>query len=411
MQFRTVTRFLEPRLHGIPTRFMDVARSDTTSWDLFEDLPDPHGVYRWLRDQAPVYKTPRHGQYVLSRYADVSDALLDHATFSSRLTAFPLPEHLPVVNMDPPKHDELRAVVSRPFLPREVAKLEANIREMVVRRLNDLAEKGWGDFVTEFAELVPSDVIGGVLGVDEPDRRRLRRWAGDFLSRDPGEPIAPPRAVAAIEGLKQYFIGLRPQREAEPRDDLITVVSQAKVRGARLSDQDYGAMCAMIAVAGYETTTHLIAHCLLELFKHPEQRLWLSEHTEGIPNAVKEVVRFDSPVPFAGRIVTRDVQLHGVTIPRGSPTVLILASASRDERRFSDPDRFDVRREDADSVGFGLGRHTCFGAPLARLEARIVLEEVLRRYPTYEVDETGVVPLGPAEATGYQCMPIRLRAP
>lgn len=377
-------------------------------WDLYDDLPNPHGVYRWLRDEAPVYKTPGYGLYVLSRYADIAAALQDHATFSSRLSAFPRPEHLPVITMDEPRHEELRAVVIRPFLPREVLKLEGTIRELVVTRLNALAAKGWGDFVTEFAELVPSDVIGGLLGVPEPDRRNMRRWASDFLSRDAGVAPAPPRAVAGIQSLKQYFISLRPERDAQPRDDLISAVSSATVRGARLSDHDYGAMCSMIAMAGYETTTHLISHALLELFRHSDQRNWLRDNPESIPNAIKEVVRYSSPVPFVGRTATRDVQMHDQTIPRGAPVIMILASASRDERQYSDPDRFDVRRADADSVAFGLGRHTCFGAPLARLEARVVLEEVLRRFSHYEIDESTLVSVGPSETSGYRTMRIRL---
>jgi cytochrome P450 len=377
-------------------------------WELFSEHPTPLAVYRWLRDEAPVYLTPTLGHYALSRHADIAAALLDHQTFSSRLSAFPRPEHLPIVHQDPPKHDELRALISKPFLSREVSKLEDSIRAIVVRRLDALADKGWGDLVTEFAELIPSDVIGGLLGVDEGDRPKLRRAAGDYLSRDPNDAIAPPRAVAGIEFLKQYFVSLRPGRDANPREDLITTISQARARGARLSDGDFGAMCAMIAVAGYETTTNLISHALVELHRHPDQRAWLAEHPQAIPNGLREVLRYRTPIPIVGRVATRDVQLHGQTIPRGAPVVLIVCSAARDERHYRDPNRFDVRREDSESIAFGQGRHTCFGAPLARLEGRVVLEEVLRRFPRYEVDESSLLPSGPGNTNGYQRALIRL---
>lgn len=380
-------------------------------WETFDELADPSAVYRWLRDEAPVYRTPTHGHYVLSRYADVSHALLDHETFSSRLSAFPKPEHLPIVQMDPPKHDELRAIVSKPFLPREVAKLEGSIREIVVRRLNALADEGEGDFVTQFAELLPSDVIGGLLGLDEEARPAVRRWAAEFMSRDAGDPTPPPRSRIAMSSLREYFVARRRERDERPRDDLMTTLSLAAVRGRRLSDMDYASLCAMIAIAGYETTTNLIAHAFLELHRHPDQRAWLTEHPTGIPNAIKETLRFTSPTTLVHRLATRDVELHGKTIPKGSPVTLLLASAGRDERRYPEPDRFDVRREDSDNLSFGQGRHTCFGAPLARLETRLVLEELLRRFPAYQVVDGSVLRSAPGTASGYQRIVARLGPP
>jgi cytochrome P450 len=163
-------------------------------------------------------------------------------------------------------------------------------------------------------------------------------------------------------------------------------------------------MCAMLAIAGYETTTNLICHALLQLNRHPEQRAWLNENLDGIPNAIKETVRYCSPTTLVHRVVTRDVELHGCTIPRGAPVGLILAAASRDERHYPDPDRFDVRRVDAESLGFGQGRHACFGAPLARLEARIVLEEMLRRFPNYEIDTDSVKRSQPGPTIGFERM-------
>ncbi|HEX2881310.1 MAG TPA: cytochrome P450 [Polyangiaceae bacterium] len=278
-------------------------------------------------------------------------------------------------------------------------------------RLDALATKGGGDLVTEFAELIPSDVIGGILGVEPADRPRLGRCATEFLVRDRGEIPAPARAIAALETVKEFFIALRKGRDESPQDDLITHVSQARVRKARLSDQDYGAMCATIAMAGYETTTHLITHALVELFRHADQRERLAEEPTGIPNAVKEVVRYRTPVPIIGRMATRDVHLHDTTIPRGAAVLLIAASAARDERHYSHPERFDIRRDDPDSPGFGQGRHTCFGAPLARLEARVVLEEVLRRFPRYELDESSMIPTGPGDTSGFRRVLLRLDTP
>jgi cytochrome P450 len=152
----------------------------------------------------------------------------------------------------------------------------------------------------------------------------------------------------------------------------------------------------------------LIGHLLLELFRHPEQRRWLAANEEGIPNAIKEAVRYCNPATMVFRLATRDIELHGTTIPRGAPVALLFAAASRDERRYPDPDRFDIRREDAESLGFGLGRHTCFGAPLARLETKLVLEEVLRRFPNYAIDESSLKRSAPAAAMGYTRMLARM---
>jgi cytochrome P450 len=377
-------------------------------WNPYEELADPLPVYRWLRDEAPVYKTPSHGYYTLSRYADIADALQDHKTYSSRLSAFPRPEDLPIIQMDPPKHDELRAVLSKPFLPREVQKLEESIRQIIRRRLDAVVAKGEGDLVTEFAEQIPSDVVGSILGVDAADQANLRHWSAEFLAREAGNPGLPARSVEGIKRLREYFIRARREREASPRDDLMTMVSQATVRGARFSDSDYAGLCSTVAVAGYETTANLIGYILLELYRHPEQRKWLTKNFAGIPNAIKEAVRYCNPAPVVFRLATRDVELHGTTIPRGAPVALLLAAASRDERRYADPDRFDIRREDAESLGFGLGRHTCFGAPLARLETKLVLEEVLSRYPNYEVNEGSIERSAPAAAMGYTRMLVRM---
>lgn len=374
-------------------------------WDPYEYHTAPE-VYRWLRNEAPVYKALPYGFYALSRHADVSGALLDPRTYSSRLSAFPKPEHLPVIQMDDPKHAELRAIVIKPFLPREVAKLEHTVLEVVTRRLDGLAAKPQGDLVTEFAELVPSDVIGGILGVPAAERPLLGRWATDYMSRDAGNMTA--RSLGSIVAFREYFSACRREREVLPRNDLLTSISQATVRGSRLSDADYGLICAMLAIAGYETTTNLICHVMLQLAQHAEQREWLRQHPDYIPNAVKEAVRYCSPTTLVHRVVTCDVNLHGTTIPRGAPVGLILAAASRDERHYPDPDRFDIRREDAESLGFGQGRHACFGAPLARLETRVVLEQVLRRFPHYEVDASSVKRSDPGPTIGFERMEVRL---
>lgn len=377
-------------------------------WDPYDAFADPFPVYRWLRDTAPVYRTPTHGYYALSRYEDIANALQDHHTFRSQLTAFPKPEHLPIVQMDPPKHDELRAVIAKPFSPREVGKLEERIRGIVTRRLDALAARGGGDWVTEFAELVPSELIGGMLGVPEAERSMLGDWARAFMSRDSGSPLPPPRAIVGYDTLKQYFIVARRECDARPRDDLMTSLSQARVRGARLSDLDYAAMCSMLAVAGYETTTNLLCHAFHQLYRHPEQRAWLASQPTEIPNAIKETLRFCTPTILVHRMTAHEVRMHDCTIPRGAPMVLLLASAGRDERRYVEPDRFDIRRVNTDHLAFGLGRHTCFGAPLARLETKIVLEETLRRFPSYTIDEASLEPSGPGASSGFRRMLTQL---
>ena len=356
---------------------------------------DPYPVYRRLRDEAPVYRDPEHGWWVLSRFQDVSEALRDWQTFSS--SKGPAPENpdedgrkYSIISMDPPKHDRVRAVLKRFFTPKAVAAMDAALRTVVDAHLDKLQTGTTIDAMEAFAFSVPTDVIGDLLDVPAADREQLRVWWEAFLTRHEGEVAMPASAIEANRCISEYVGRLIEQRRGVPGDDLISIVVNATFNDPehgeiQLSPREVLMFCNLLSAAGSETTQKLISNGLVALHEHPDQWEQLKADPAVIPAAVNEALRYDTPSHWVARTLTEPVERHGVRMEAGDWVLLLLGSANRDERRYEDPDRFVIDRPKGVDVYFGWGIHVCLGQWLARREAQIVFEQIAKRFPNYAI--------------------------
>lgn len=371
---------------------------DPFSYEIDED---PYPVYRWMRDEAPVYRNEKMDFFALTRFQDNLDAFIDKdaytSTWSTSLEFMNEPHARSglMIWMDPPEHNRYRGLVSKAFTPRRIADLEPRIRAIATGYLDALVGRECFDVVKEFTARLPMDVISSLLGIPESDRRWVQEGSNAMLHRDPGNPLPRPEAIAATHEVLAYFDEQIAARRARPRDDMMTLLTQVEFEDedgsiARLSDPDIRQFLMLLATAGNETVTKLLATAYYELWRNPDERARVVAEPALARNAVEELLRFDPPSQYQGRVTTRDVTIHGVVIPKHSRVLLINGATGRDERKFADPDRFDVRREIDVHLGFGYGRHICLGASLARLESRIAIEELLGRFPVYEVPADGV---------------------
>jgi len=349
---------------------------------LHPDFPlQLHAIYRELRDHHPVYRHPERGFYALSRFEDVKWAASDPALFSSEGT-FVGAELLPmIVALDPPHHDRLRALVTRAFSPKRVAEIEPRVRAVACELLDALPAREPCDLLAPFAWQLPSRVIGELIGIPEERQPAFLAWTEALVGVDPTGQNPNVPVFGSIYG---EFAKLLAERREERRDDLMSALLDAEVDGERLTQQELLGFCFVLITAGNDTTANLVANGIALLAEHPEQRALLAAEPARIPDAVEEMLRFEPPAQQLPRRITRDVVRHGVAIPARSEVMLIWAAANRDERQFPDPERFDVQRRPR-HLAFGHGTHFCLGANLARLEARIAFEELLRRFPDYEL--------------------------
>jgi cytochrome P450 len=380
---------------------------------------DPYPLYQHFRDEEPCAYNPKMDFYALFRFEDVWNATLDWETMSSTLgPSLENRGQIPggffsIIGMDPPAHTKLRNVVSRGFTPRRIGALEAEIRGIAKSYLEPLASRDAFDFEQEFAVKFPMDVISALLGIPEEDRDAYRHSIDQGLNRDPDGGL-DPSGISAIGSGQNYMARLIEQRRREPREDLVTVLAEAEFEDVdgvrrRLSDPECAAFVTLLAAAGAETTAKLLGHAIYLLWKHPDQRQSLWDDPARIPNAIEEVLRYEAPSQFQGRVGLRDSTWHGVLIPAGARVALVTGAACRDEREYSDPDRFDVARRHERELYFGHGHHVCIGKSLARLETRIALEEIAARFPHYEVDESGITRTYQAHVKGYVNLPIATR--
>ncbi|HTK16700.1 MAG TPA: cytochrome P450 [Acidimicrobiia bacterium] len=374
---------------------------------------DPFPMYRDLRDNAPCYYNDALDFWALSRYDDVLSALHDPQTYCSRFgitleqqNALPM-----LLTTDPPDHTDLRRMVSRAFTPRRVADLESAVRELAQRYLEPVLEKGEGDIVADYAAQLPLDVIARMLGVPSADEESLGRWTNALLERDEGVPDVTPAGVDAAINLFKYFSEFVAERrdalaDDDAPDDLTTALCTTG-----LTDEQVVGFCFLLIIAGNETTTKLLANCLLALQRFPGERAKVVSEPRRIPDAVEEILRYEGSTQLMARTLTRPVELHGERMPEGAKVLVLLGSANRDERVWDRPDEFDIDRASAvQHVGFGHGIHVCLGAALARLEMRVSLEEILRCMPEYEVDETACTRVHSGNVRGWATMPIRCHA-
>jgi cytochrome P450 len=384
----------------------------------YEFHEDPYPTYRWLRQNAPLYRNQALGFYALSRFKDVVAASMDWRTYSSaegttveRIDPALFDETPMMIFTDPPRHDRLRKLVSRAFTPRRIADLEPFVRATTVALLDRLAEQGGGDFVKDFSALLPMDVIFTMLGVPAQDRRQARAWMDVSLERDDDTPAIPMRAIEGMLNMRQYWSELVPALRRQPNGGLISALLDAEIAtddggGTRLTDGEIIGFCQLIGAAGNETVTKLLANAAVLFARHPGEYAKMRADSALIPNVFEEVLRYTSPSQYQGRTVTRDVQWYGTTVPKGARILLLTAAANRDEREFADPDRFDIERSVPTALGFGYGIHFCLGASLARLESRVALEEFARRFPRYRIDESRCVRVHMSNVHGYESVPF-----
>ena len=384
----------------------------------YEIDADPYPIWRRMRDEAPLYRNERYDFWALSRFQDVLDASIDHAVYSSgRGTVLEIirgpqpPPMQPMIFMDPPEHDRLRALVSRAFSPKRIAQMEASTRTIVCDYLEPLRDAHGFDFVADFGAKVPMMVISSMLGVPIADRDAIREWTDQMLHCDPDEVDAEARRMEFGGKLFEYIAGYIAERRTTPRDDMMTDLLHAEIEDPdggtrRLADHELLAFILLLAGAGNETVARLLGWSGATLARFPQERAKLVAAPGLLPNAIEELLRYEAPSPIQARTLTRDVAWYGETVRAGSVMMLLTGSAGRDERQYPDPDRFDVERKIGRHVSFGYGAHFCLGAALARLEGRIALEETLARFPTWEVDWDRSERVHTSTVRGYARLPI-----
>jgi len=379
---------------------------DPYSYEIHEN---PYPTYARLRSEAPVYHNAERGFYALSRYQDVRDAMQDWQTFSSQGgVALEGSGKAPpmIIAMDPPRQTKLRRIISTAFTPRRVAEMEPRVRQLTLHYLLPLLERSEFDFIRDFSAKLPMGVIAAMLGVPEEDHDMLRNWSDTLLHREPDNPHVTPAGVEAAGNIVQYFARAIEERKRRGGVDLLSALLAAEVDGEKLSREEVLGFCFLLIIAGNETTTKMLGNAVDLLYRHPEQRARLVREPQRIADAVEEVVRFDNSTQMLARLVTRDVSLHGVTIPAGARVLLLIGSANRDERAIERADEFDVFRPPVAHLSFGIGTHFCLGASLARLEGRVALEEILRRIPEYEIDESRRERVHSTNVRGYARLPV-----
>ncbi len=356
---------------------------------------DPYPVYRRLREEAPLYYNDQHDFYALSRFEDVEKGLLNAQTYISGKGGIieliradiEMPKGI-LIFEDPPTHTIHRRLLSRAFAPRRVADLEPKIREFCARSLDPFVGSDRFDFIADLGAQMPMRTIGMLLGIPEADQEAVRDHVDANLRTEAGQPMEVKENFVTGEMFADYI----DWRAENPSDDIMTELLNAEFEdetGTRrhLTRSELLTYIEVVAGAGNETTTRLIGWTGKVLAEHPEQRAELVKDPSLIPAAIEELLRFESPAPHVGRYVVRDeVAVHGQTVPAGSIMLFLVGSANRDDRRYPDGDHFDIHRAIDRHLTFGNGIHLCLGSALARLEGRVALEEVLARFPTWEVD-------------------------
>jgi cytochrome P450 len=381
---------------------------DPYSYEIHED---PYPVYRRLRDEAPAYFNARRRFWTLSRYDDVRVASNDWRTFTSSqgITVEPLRKGIEphIIEMDPPRHTQLRALVSRAFTPNRITQLEDPIRARTRALIAPFAATGRVDVIADFAALLPMAVIGEMLGVPAADQDRLRYSADALLHREPDTDELTPAGIEGAATLYRYFDALIRDRRQQPGDDLVSVLVAAEEQGHALTHSELLGFCFLLIIAGNETTTKLLGNAVFWLAENPDQRAAVAQDPTLVAGAVEETLRYDGSTQAMARCLTHDVELHGEQLHAGTKVLLLFGSANRDERRWPDADRFDVRRDTAGHFAFGHGIHHCLGAALARLEARVALEELLPVLGDYEVDKERSRRVHSGNVRGFASLPLR----
>jgi cytochrome P450 len=399
----------------------------TTSNDLYWDPynveinTDPYPVFKLLREEMPVYYNEEHDFYAVSRYADVERGLKDRETFISGKggaleiikSGLRMPSGI-VIFEDPPTHTIHRSLLSRMFTPRKVARLEAQIRQFCADALDPLVGSDGFDVIGELGAVMPGRVIGMLMGLPDEDAREVRQQIGTGSRRSPNAyeemQTGEEFSAAFVRRMDEYL----DWRMEHPGDDIMTELLTVEFEdeaGTRrsLTRQEVSTYCSVVLGAGNETTTRLIGWFCKLLAEHPDQRRTLVQDRALLPQAIEEVLRFEPPPPVVGRYVAVDAEFQGQTVPAGSALLNLIGAANRDEDKFSDGERFDILRPSVSHLSFGFGAHFCLGAGLARLEGRIAAEELLARFPEWEVDLDHAILQPVALTRGWESLPLVLR--
>lgn len=354
-------------------------------------VDDPYPIYRELRDEHPLYHNEERGFWALSRFGDVQETARNWRSFTSAAGSdididpdFFGPGDF--INSDPPRHGRMRGVVKEFFSLKTLGSLEPLIATRVRALLDPLIARGEGEFVSEVSTRLPLSVICGLIGLPVDDPGRLTKMMHDVLERTPGSSEVPRRAIAARRELEEYVLEVAARRRERPREDVLSAIVAAEQSGDLAPDEVTG-MVLLLLLAGWETSSVLAANAVWLLARNADQRKLLIDEPGRIPAAIEEMLRFESPAQQHTRVASADIELHGHTIPAGERIVLLWAAANRDEERWPDADRFRIDRRPKRNLAFGEGIHHCLGAPLARLEAKVLLEELLARGPSFEVSE------------------------
>lgn len=384
--------------------------------DVFSDdvRRNPYPVYEQMRRHSPLlYVPPPFDGWLIFDYDGVKRALNDHEQFSSKV---PAPPNWFIFS-DPPVHSKLRGLISRAFTPKSIAALEPYIRQLSIQLLEDALAKVEFDIAAEFSTPLPMRVISRMVGIPEADWARFKRWSDSILklsyTRSGGEEAALAKSefsAVSVE-MNEYLGHMIAQRQARPEDDLLTRLVEAEVDGERLTQPEILGFFQLLVVGGQETTTNLINNAILCLLDNPDQLALLGRHMELLPSAIEEVLRYRSPLQWVMRAPRQDTQMHGRTIPAGKLVLPMIGSANRDPKYFLEPERFDIRREPNPHMAFGHGIHSCLGAALARMEARIALTEFLQRAPRFESATTEPwLPRRALHVHGPTNLPLRMAA-
>ena len=379
---------------------------------------DPYPTYARLRDEAPIYHNERYDFWFLSRHEDVQKALVNWRVFTSTHSDIldimkaniTLPKGV-VMFEDPPVHTAQRGLLSRVFTPKRMAQLEDQVRRYCISCLDPLVGSDGFDIISELGTMLPMRVIGMLLGIPEQDQVAVRNKTDENLRTKPGKPMVIVEDAVANGEMFADYIDWRAQH---PSDDLMTVLLNAEFEDdagttRTLTRQEVLTYTSVLAGAGNETTGRLIGWLAKVLAEHPDQRRAVMEERALLANVIDETLRFEPTGHAIARYVIEDIEYYGATVPAGSPILLSMASANRDPRRFENPDIYDIYRKDVQHLTFGYGLHFCLGSHLARLEGRVALDEMLNRWPEWDVDYSGIKLAPTSTVRGWERMPIIVR--
>ncbi|MBP2450965.1 cytochrome P450 [Mycolicibacterium lutetiense] len=400
---------------------MSVSTTNDVYFDPYdvEINANPYPTFARLREESPLYYNEQYDFYALSRFADVNKGLVDHETFSSARGAIielikaniDIPSGA-LIFEDPPIHTVHRKLLARMFTPRKINALEPKIREFCAQSLDPLVGADKIDFIKDFGAVMPMRVISALLGIPEDDQEMIRDHGNDQMRTEAGKPMKAAQDGLVDGSIFETYIDWR---KDNPSDDIMTDLLNVEFTDEhgvtrKLTREELLIYINVVAGAGNETTTRLIGWAAKVLAEHPDQRRQLVENPALIPQAIEELLRFEPPAPHVARYVTRDVELHGQTVPEGSVMMMLIGAAVRDSRQFPpDGEVFDIHREQRQHLAFSVGTHYCLGSALARLEGRIALEEMLKRFPEWDVDLDNAELSPTSTVRGWDSMPAFIR--